>query len=138
MKGLRYYISCFKNGVKNLTTWFPVIWNDRHWDEHYIYMILFKKIEEKIKFFESDNCYTAKSDEVVEQLKVVKNALQRLINDEYYEEACAFYNVEPYDFNNMDNVDRRKIWDLEHTSRKNDIQVIFSKEISEQIEGWWD
>jgi len=135
MKNLGFYISSFKNGVKNLIKWFPVIWKDRDWSEHYIYILLLKKVENKIKFFQSDNCYSANSDEVVNQLEIVRKALNRLVKDEYYEEACVFYGVEPYNF---DNDFRRDFYELEEKIRNEDIKVVFSKEVSEQIRGWWD
>lgn len=136
MKNLGYYISCFKNGVKNLIKWFPVIWKDRDWSEGYIYILLLKKIDNKIKFFRSDSSYS-ESDEVVEQLKVVRKALHRLVKDEYYEKACESLGLKPYDFKD-EKTFAKKVFDLEDKMRLADIEIVFSKEVSEQINGWWD
>lgn len=40
----RYYHKYFKQGVKNLWYWFPIIWKDRDWDGHYIFEILQHKL----------------------------------------------------------------------------------------------
>ena len=40
----RYYHKYFKQGVKNLWYWFPLIWKDRDWDGHYIFEILQHKL----------------------------------------------------------------------------------------------
>jgi hypothetical protein len=40
----RYYHKYFKQGVKNILYWFPVIWKDRDWDSYYIFEILQHKL----------------------------------------------------------------------------------------------
>lgn len=34
----------FYEGCSNLINWFPVIWKDRNWDDHYIFEVLKKKL----------------------------------------------------------------------------------------------
>jgi len=41
----KYYHKYFKQGVKNIIYWFPVIWKDRNWDGHYIFEILQHKLK---------------------------------------------------------------------------------------------
>jgi len=41
----RYYHKYFKQGVKNIIYWFPIIWKDRNWDGHYIFEILQHKLK---------------------------------------------------------------------------------------------
>ncbi len=36
----RYYHKYFKQGIKNLWYWLPIIWKDRSWDDHYIFEVL--------------------------------------------------------------------------------------------------
>ena len=40
----KYYHKYFKQGIKNIWYWFPVIWKDRDWDGHYIFEILQHKL----------------------------------------------------------------------------------------------
>ena len=48
----RYYHKDFTHGVKNLIRWFPVIWKDRDWDDHYIWEIWKKKLS-----FQAEHIY---------------------------------------------------------------------------------
>ena len=49
---VRYYHKDFARGVKNLIRWFPVIWKDRDWDDHYIWEIWKKKLS-----FQAEHIY---------------------------------------------------------------------------------
>lgn len=100
--------------------------------------MLLHKVERKIEFFQSDNAYSAHAEEVVEQLKVVQRALKRLIDDVYYDEAVALNCLESYSFKDLNKEDIRKICDMEDKLRKKDIKVVFSEDVSNQIERWWD
>ena len=40
----KYYHKYAKQGIKNLIYWFPIIWKDRDWDDHYIFEILQHKL----------------------------------------------------------------------------------------------
>ena len=37
--------------VKKLWTWLPIIWDDHDWDDHYVYVILAKKLKDMEVFF---------------------------------------------------------------------------------------
>lgn len=37
----KYY--SIKNGIWNIIRWFPVIWEDRDWDDYYIFALLYHK-----------------------------------------------------------------------------------------------
>jgi len=41
--GVCYWWDNLKDGISNLRTWFPIIWDDRDWDNHFLWeMLLFK------------------------------------------------------------------------------------------------
>ena len=46
----KYYHKYFKNGVKNLWYWLPIIWRDRNWDGHYIYEIMKHKLKAQANY----------------------------------------------------------------------------------------
>jgi hypothetical protein len=46
----KYYHKYFKQGVKNIIYWFPIIWKDRNWDGHYIFEILQHKLEAQANY----------------------------------------------------------------------------------------
>jgi hypothetical protein len=43
----RYYHKQLYYGIRNLIKWFPVIWKDRDWDQHYIYRVLEFKLTQQ-------------------------------------------------------------------------------------------
>lgn len=46
----RYYHKYAKQGIKNLIYWFPIIWKDRDWDDHYIFEILQHKLTSQANY----------------------------------------------------------------------------------------
>lgn len=139
MKSIKHYIVTFKNGIRNLIKWFPVIWFDRDYQENYIYILLLKKIDNRIDSCkkECDNKYK----EIEEELSYVRNTLVRLIKDDYYGEACAFYGLKlNLNYNNVGIMkqDIEKVFTLEKKLRQQDVDTIFSDDVSSKIQGWWD
>ena len=55
---LRYAHRDFATGVKNLWKWFPIIWKDRDWDQHFIYETLRRKLEFQSKYILNKDRYT--------------------------------------------------------------------------------
>lgn len=45
-----YWYRNLKQGVKNLWYWFPIIWKDRDWDQHYIFEVLKHKLKAQAKY----------------------------------------------------------------------------------------
>ena len=54
----KYYHKYFKQGVKNLWYWFPIIWKDRNWDGHYIFEILQHKLEGQANYIGRKDLHT--------------------------------------------------------------------------------
>ena len=46
----KYYHKYFKQGIKNLWYWFPIIWKDRNWDDHYIFDVLKHKLKAQANY----------------------------------------------------------------------------------------
>ena len=139
-KGIKYHYRMCMHGIKNCIKWFPVIWFDRDYKDNYIYVMLLKKIDNKIKYFQSTEC-ESKSDELEEQLTAIRSALIRLIDDEYYGEACALYGIKlELNYNNVGIMkeDIEKVFALERELRQQDVDVIFTDEVSNKMQGWWD
>ncbi len=82
LQDARFYPRDIKSGIKNLIAWFPIIWRDRDWDDHYIFEVLKFKIKKQAKYIADRNFYTtAKRDAEIMNL-VVK--LIQLEQDETY------------------------------------------------------
>jgi hypothetical protein len=78
----KYYHKYFKEGVKNLWYWFPVIWKDRHWDDHYIFEVLKHKLKAQAKYISNNDHHTRAQLDAKRMRLCVK--LIQLVQDETY------------------------------------------------------
>jgi len=92
----RYYHKDFINGIKNLCKWFPVIWKDRDWDNHYTFDILKFKIKKQANYIEKQNRYVGCERDVEIMRLVVK--LIELNQDEFYDMEYMDYHKTEYEF----------------------------------------
>jgi len=92
----KYYHKDLVRGIKNLWQWFPVIWKDRDWDDHYIFEVLKFKIHKQAKYIGDRDIHTrAKRDAEIMRL-VTK--LIKLNQDEFYNMEYMDYHKTEYDF----------------------------------------
>jgi hypothetical protein len=76
----------FTTGIDNLLQWFPIIWCDRYWDSHYLFVIMKKKLMNMEKGIrEADIHVDAQSDAA--RIQICIDCLDRLIKDEYHDVA---------------------------------------------------
>ena len=86
---LHWRIRNFLTSCHNLIKWFPIIWNDRDWDGHFILIILQKKIEFQRKELVNANRHTRiESDN--RDMTLALNLLER-VKEEYYNLECMDY-----------------------------------------------
>lgn len=123
-RGIKKLLYRTKRVFRNLRDWLPVIVKDEHWDEGYLYIILHRKLELMEKFFKSDNAYSANAENVAEEIKTVKEALERLIKNEY---------ISPEELSK----DIDKAFYLENEFIREDKDIVFDG-IKKNIEDWWD
>jgi hypothetical protein len=89
----KYYHKDFINGVKNLWKWFPVIWKDRDWDDHYIWEILKFKLLNQADYIGTEDRHTrAKHDAKVMRLCV--SLMDKIQNEFYSSEYFDYYETE--------------------------------------------
>jgi hypothetical protein len=75
-------IKMFFCKVKNMIRWFPIIWKDQDWDQHYIFEILKFKLKNQAKYIGSRDFHTrAKRDAEIMMLCV---RLMEKVQNEYY------------------------------------------------------
>lgn len=72
----------FIRGIQNLIHWLPVIWKDRHWDDHYIFEVLKHKIKLQRKYIVDSNRHTRVNIDN-RDMTIVLNLIER-VQDEYY------------------------------------------------------
>jgi hypothetical protein len=77
-----YGIRTFISQIKNLIRWFPIIWNDRDWDHHYIFDILKTKLQHQAEYIGKKDRHTrAKYD--AERMMLCVRLIEK-IQQEYY------------------------------------------------------
>jgi len=98
----RYMHRDFAQGVKNLWKWFPTIWKDRDWDEHFIYELLRVKLEFQAEYIGSRDIHTtAKRD--AELMRLVARLIKLQQDDHYGMEYMEYHDQ---DLNWVDIEDR--------------------------------
>jgi len=107
----RYYHKDFINGVKNLIKWFPVIWKDRDWDNHYIYEIIGKKLTHQAKYIGDNDRHTMSKRDSERMRLVVK--LIKLQQDEFYNMEYADYHNSNYNWLDVEDNPELKELDIE-------------------------
>lgn len=147
--------SSFKNfyrGIRNIVQYTPLIFNDRDWDEQYMYEMLLFKLKRMHKFFEGEKAISEPAPEVAKEIQEVISMLERVINDDYYPieyDTSKFFDIVhteaeghritefQTDWNNED----FKKWTEQNNQaeiqRVEDTKTLFKK-IGEKSQGWWD
>ena len=80
------YIAMFLESVRSLIRWFPIIWKDRNWDQYYLYKILRTKINMMSEYHKNFG-HTEDAEKISEQMKLVADLIEKLENDDYYDDA---------------------------------------------------
>lgn len=144
-------------GIRNLLVWFKVIWNDRNWDYHYIFVILRHKLNLMEKAIRNNNNHT-EAERDADQIKECVEILDRLINDVYFDLAYEEYhkkwgeidfkvrdgrlelnnsNVQTPEDHEEERHDFKNATMKEHVMKENDIHKLFAL-MRNNIQGWWD
>jgi len=75
----------FFKGIKNLISWFKVIYNDRDWDNAYMEIILYKKLCGIHKTLMQDEYVTTSRKKSIQALSICIAILERRLNEWYME-----------------------------------------------------
>jgi hypothetical protein len=87
-----YKIKQLFYSIKNLIEWFPIIWDDRQWDQEWLYRLWKKKFELMEKFYRSDKCMCVDCGETANQIHRLVELLDRLLEHPYFDEAYKKFN----------------------------------------------
>lgn len=154
---MKKYYYRFKEGISSLIKWVPVIWQDRQWDYHYFYIILHRKVELMEEFFKSDLAITESAKGKSEEMKLVKEALRRLMDGDYLSKETIEYdkkynNTKLFTFKKVEGKNYSKVvWTADQElqkefreacerariKEKEDIEFVFNH-VKENIQTWWD
>lgn len=136
-------------GIKNLIRWFPIVWNDRDWDEGYLMILMQKKLEQMEKLHR-EHGHSENSTEIADEIKECLNSLSRVMEDDYTDEVKREYTEDIERMVKEDlvsggivdsDINRATLYKFllkEDELRKKDLRKVFSKDISNKINRWWD
>ena len=86
-----YKIKQFFNRIYNLYRWFPIIWRDQDWDDHYIWEIWKFKLRNQAEYIGGKDRYVrAKRDA---EIMLLCARLMDRIQDEYYQGEYTEYHT---------------------------------------------
>jgi hypothetical protein len=86
----RYYHIDLIRGIRKLWYWFPIIWKDRDWDDHYIFDILKHKLKAQSKYIGDNNRHTrAQLD--AKRMRLCIRLIEK-VSDETYEMEYMDYH----------------------------------------------
>jgi hypothetical protein len=112
----------FKNGVKNLWKWFPVIWKDRDYDHNFIFEILKFKLNNMANRFEQTNRFVDSEGQVF-KLRTCVRLIQKLQDGYYTTEMHEYWENEM----RMEPIEGSTNYSLEFDELRNDLDQYLIK-----------
>jgi hypothetical protein len=92
-----YKVKQFFRNIYNLIRWFPIIWKDRDWDDHFIFEILKFKLKNQAKYIGyHDRHLSAKRD--AEKMMLCVRLIEK-VQDEYY--GCEYLSYCDLEFESI-------------------------------------
>lgn len=152
-----------RTGIKNIVRWFPIIWTDRQWDFVYFLKIIKFKLEQMIRFYETE-AHQIKAEKHVDKMKTCINIIDRIIDDNYHDVVfknyyekwgqpeIKFIKDEGINRNRVEVIhskvitaqdkikslgEYRKLIDKEEYMVKQDIALLF-RIFTKHLRSWWD
>jgi hypothetical protein len=108
--------------IRSVIRWFPVIWNDRDWDDWYIYKILQTKLKFQSKYIGDRDIHTrAKRD--AEVMNTCVRLIDKLMGD-FYDMEYLDYHESTFSFVDSDKPDYKR---LEITDTSENFDEFFKK-----------
>jgi hypothetical protein len=86
----RYYHKYFKQGVKNLWYWLPIIWKDRNWDSHYIFEILKHKLKAQADYIGRRDFHT-RAQQDARRMRLCVKLIGKVQEEDYTMEYMDYH-----------------------------------------------
>jgi len=147
MKTIWYYIRQIFQSLNNLIVWFPIIWNDRQWDDDYILFILRKKFIMMESFYRSPKAHHLYALKDAENIHVAISVLDRMISHNYLDESLqefyeAGYTLKDIPLEKLGQDEEainlfRKCGKRADQMEEEDFDFLF-EHLREHIRDWWD
>jgi hypothetical protein len=118
---LKHFPRDVKKGFINLYKWFPIVWKDRDWDNHFIFEALKFKLKNTANYFEEKQRFVGWEDEV-KYIRICEKLITR-IQDDYYQMEYTDYVELEFDFIPISNTDK---FEYKRTVTENNIDKYFA------------
>ena len=110
-------------GVRNLVSWFSIIWKDRDWDHNFLLRIMEKKLS-SMAYLHENHGHLLNNGRYARQLRIAAHLCKRLHEEPYYETASLRF-------------DRRTANFVGAELQKQDKEML-GRLIGKYIDHWWD
>ena len=107
LNDLPYLHKDLAKGIKNLWKWFPLVWKDRNWDDHFIFEALKFKIKNTAKYIKKNDRYIGCERDVQIMMTCVR--LIEKIQDQFYDLEHTDYMEQEFSFEKIENSDLSKL-----------------------------
>jgi hypothetical protein len=119
----RYYHKDFIQGIKNLWSWFPVIYRDRDHDQHFIYEVLIHKLEKQAKYINTRGRHMSVKRDV--EILLLCARLARIQQEDLYQYEFMEYIDQDIEFVATDETE--KWFNVESTVTRDNLIEYFHK-----------
>lgn len=92
-------INDFKASVKKLIRWFPIIWKDRDWDDHYIWELLKNKLRWQAKYI-GDRDFHTRAALDAKRMRLCANLIDK-VQEEFYHMEYMDYEETKWRFTDV-------------------------------------
>lgn len=118
-----YKVKQFFRNIYNLIRWFPIIWKDRDWDDHFIFEILKFKLKNQAKYIsDHDRHVSAKRD--AEKMMLCVRLIEK-IQEEYY--GCEYQDYHKLELKFIDSKSHPGMYEIEIGYILNNYKDYFKK-----------
>jgi len=135
------FLRSFIYSIKNLITWFPIIWRDRWWDYYWFLVLIRFKLKLMEKNFRT-KAFHLHADKDADNIKKCIDILDKLIEDNYFNELYDKFektSKAERDFISRSieiNREHNKIFEEEDKLIQSDINKLF--DCLKRLREWWD
>jgi hypothetical protein len=114
----KYYHKYFKQGVKNIWYWFPIIWKDRDWDSHYIFEILQHKLTAQANYI-GDRDFHTRAQQDARRMRLCVSLIKKVQEEDYTLEYMD-YAKDRHWFTDCEDRPGSSLWNSEKVWEKYD------------------
>jgi hypothetical protein len=86
----RYYHKDIIRGIKKLWYWFPVIWKDRDYDDHFIFEVLKHKLKAQAKYIGENDRHT-RAQQDARRMRLCVRLIDKIQDESYQMEYMDYH-----------------------------------------------